>query len=137
MGCRRSWALSGCRGREEAHELVADECCGLFGGPLTAIHAQDVKAGLDQPFGCLEPIWRPPDSGPAWDQTTWSGAVGQCPDLSVRSSTGPLGEDRPARCTWMLPAPLTPGMVNLGAPVVAGTGPATALPPHTWEVPAS
>src|SRR6266849_5990545 len=79
----------------------------------------------------------PPDTGPAWDQTTWSGAVGQCPDLSVRSSTGPLGEDRPTRCTWMLPAPLTPGMVNLAAAVVSGNGPATPVTPDTCEVAAS
>lgn len=41
------------RGREEAHELITDECRRLFRGPLIAVHAQDVKTGLDQPFGCL------------------------------------------------------------------------------------
>jgi len=41
------------RGREEAHELVTDECRRLFRGPLIAAHAQHVKTSLDQPFGRL------------------------------------------------------------------------------------
>src|SRR5580765_163218 len=44
---------STCRGREEAHELVTDECRGLLRGSLIAVHAQYVKTGLDQSFGRL------------------------------------------------------------------------------------
>ena len=46
-------AQSTCRGREEAHELVTYECCGLLRRPLIAVHAQHVKTGLDQSFGSL------------------------------------------------------------------------------------
>ena len=49
-------------------------------------------------------------------QTTWPGCVGQWPDSSVRSSTGPPGEDGPPRSAGSgtprpaaRPAPARPG----------------------------
>src|SRR6516165_4851940 len=92
-------------------------------------------------------IWAPscscgPRSPPS---TTWSGCVGQWPEVSVRSSTGPPGDARPTTvsCVWKVQPPGQPGSPGFGVTgmfavtVVSGNGPAAALTPGRCAVPAS
>ena len=74
--------FAACCGREKAHELIADERGGLFGGPLTAVHAQYVESGLDEPFGRL-PVEMGLGMAAAWRQL----------EAVVRAAGGePLGD---------------------------------------------
>src|ERR1700756_700501 len=76
--------------------------------------------------------------------TTWSGCVGQWPDSSVRSSTGPPGEGRPTTVNWVWNTPPegpdwpdggATGMVAVT--VASGNGPAAAVTPGRCAVAAS
>ena len=89
-------------------------------------------------------IWVPMFSpGPRVSlRTIWSGWVGQRPDSSVRSSTGPPGDGRPTRasCCWKTPGgPWPGGGVNgtSAVMVVSGKGPAAAVTPGRCAVAAS
>ena len=75
-------------------------------------------------------------------RTIWFGCVGQWPDSSVRSSTGPPGDARPTRvsCCWKTPGgPWPGGGVNgtVAVMVVSGKGPAAAVTPGRCAVAAS
>jgi hypothetical protein len=77
------------------------------------------------------------DSRPCWAQTIWLSAAGQCPDSSVRSSTGPPGELRPVSVSGSPALPGTPGMFTSAVTEVCGNGPADAVTPDSRVVAAS
>src|SRR5690348_12343239 len=71
--------------------------------------------------------------------TTWSGRVGQWPDSSVRSSTGPPGEGRPTTVSCVEKTPPPDGAVTgtVAVTVASGKGPAAAVTPGRCAVAAS
>ena len=81
---------------------------------------------------CLPTVIAEPGTPGAFDEITiWLSLVAQWPCCRVRSSTGPLGEDRPTKFIGLVTVPLMPGIDTCASTFSAANGPATAVTPLT------